>query len=752
MNIVHSIGLKDVGPFREVQFKIPPGISVIYGLNRAGGRASKNSNGVGKSFLWSAPAELLYDEPIVGEKADQIKQGLRSLAWTNAHGKRILVRRQMRGKSEKITVKVNGEDKELRTLPIAKAFMKKAWPITQEEYNTYVHIDSRIPHPLVMGSSTERKKFFTSFFKLNKMDAERKLYTAELAKLGKVRAAFQEVRAQLIKGKRDLLEPEALKSALAKRGTLKAELTRLQNEFTAIQETIRLVEFAATAKEQIAVLAKSCGGEITEEAFAQAEADNKWELKKVRAELEDAEAWEQYKRDNSHYTEAFNALTEPTKALIAKEGIKNAREQAQAASTEYAKAKVAVERAEADVADLERDLKAPMPEAVAAPEENEGDLQTLKRAYAHQLEHAEQFAEGKCETCGQVVTIKDPKVLRKRLASVVAKLEQHEQAQAYARASAERKKNRFKLKAALRDLERARERLSTAKPLARAHRELRDLPRKPKPFTGKKLQTAVLKRALDELIERKSLLSYLRPHLDSIIQFQALTEADLKKVKASSGLSSRMNTVQEELSEVQAKIGIHRTMAERVTELRARMAEMKVQLEDEEPLKLLVQGFQDKNVKKMAVEAISQRLFKLINTYAQRIFPEDYRFEFVWGTQVSILVHRKYKNKTLTSDVRKLSGAESVLFTLILVCALLNFVPDHKRCSLLILDEPSARLSKEMTEVFYDMVKILNTLIPSIVIITPKSDEIYEGAKPFTIVKVAGESKIVEGFPHQVKI
>jgi DNA repair exonuclease SbcCD ATPase subunit len=746
---IHAIGLQNVGYFQNVKFNIPLGISAVYGLNRSGGKASKNSNGVGKSFLGSIPAEILYEDPIVGEKSDRIKMGVRELEFTNHRNKRILVRREMRGASEKIHVEVDGEDQKLRKLPVAKAFIKKAFPLSQSDYNTYVHIDSRIPHPLVMGSSTERKKFFTSFFPIEKFDTERKLYAAELSTLGKVKAAYQELRAQLLKSKRDLLPPEVLNPLIAKRAGLKTELLRLQAEFTSIQETVRLVEFASTAKEQIAVLNRACADDINEESFATAEADNKWELKKTRADLEEAEAWEQYKRDNAHYTEAFNALSDEAKALIAKEGVKNAREQAAAGSSAYVKAKIAVERTQAVVEAVEKELKRPVPEAVEAPEENEGDLQTLRRAYAHQLEHAEQFAEGKCETCGQIVKIKDPKVLRKRLDSVIEKLDKHQDARVYTEAQSERKKNRLKLKSYSIDLERAKAKLTSSRALAKIDRELRNLPRKPKPFTGKKLQTVVLKRAMDELTERRSLLQYLKPHLDSIIAFLKLRPEDIKAVKGSENLSSRMNEVQEELSEAQAKIALHRTMSERVKEMRTRLSEMKTQLADEDALRLLVKGCEVQ--KRMAIESISQRLMILVNKYAAAILPENFRFEFDWGTQVSLIVHRKYGNKTLSSDVRKLSGAESVLFTLILVCALLNFVPAHKRCSVLILDEPTARLSKEMTEVFYSMVKILNTLIPSIIIITPKDDH-FEGAQNFTIVKRNGVSQVVEGMPHQIKI
>src|ERR1700676_2606290 len=120
MNIIHAIQLKDAGPFKDVSFKVPLGLSVIYGLNRAGGPQSKNSNGVGKSFLFSSLSEMIYEDPIVGEKQDRVKSGTRAFSFTSAlNGKKIAVVRSMKGRSEKINIKVDGQDKEFRTPTIA---------------------------------------------------------------------------------------------------------------------------------------------------------------------------------------------------------------------------------------------------------------------------------------------------------------------------------------------------------------------------------------------------------------------------------------------------------------------------------------------------------------------------------------------------------------------------------------------------------------------------------------------------------
>jgi ABC-type sugar transport system ATPase subunit len=147
----------------------------------------------------------------------------------------------------------------------------------------------------------------------------------------------------------------------------------------------------------------------------------------------------------------------------------------------------------------------------------------------------------------------------------------------------------------------------------------------------------------------------------------------------------------------------------------------------------------------MAVDEISRRLMATVNKYAAIAFP-NYRFEFVWGAQVRLLVHRPKG----TTDVRKLSGAESKLFTLILTMSQLMFKPKSKRLSLLILDEPSASFSKETLERFHRLLPYMQQLIPSILIVTPKSEERYPGAHEYTVVRDASGATVKKGHPSEI--
>jgi DNA repair exonuclease SbcCD ATPase subunit len=750
MKCIESFSLAGYGPFKDLEFKVEPGVTTIYGLNKASGKNSQNSNGVGKSAAFHSLSEIIYEEPVVGEKQDSIKTGTRTLRYTNARGKRILVTRASNGRSDSLKINVDGEDMKFRTSSLARQWFKKNWAIGAEEFGTYVHLDSRIPHPLVMGNSAQRKAFFTSFFGLDKIDAERKLYVAELSKLKRVRAAFDELRVQYDRLKKQLLDPETLEKYTILVRKHKKRISLLQDEFQAVQETIRLVQFAEASYEQIAQIQVLCKDKISEESFAKAEADNKWDVKAFEEKLEHAENWEQYQRDNARYTEAYEGLSRETLRALKINGDETEKLAANRAKK--------VRELKEDVISLGNDLDRESAliatlrdfalSKLQKPEGNVEDLKTAQRAYLHQLEHAEQFAEGKCETCGQVVKVKDAKVLRLRVKKLRDQIESHLEYERYTAARKEYLDAKQRAKDLQTDYDAKNNRLKTLEPWLKIHKELQALPVKPEQYKGKKLSVKIIRKCLEEVQEVRYMLQHTKPHLDTVIDFLSLKKEDVRKAKASEGLNDEMNGLQHRLSNLMAKIELHKTIKEQVADMRDRLLTMKKELRDEPALKHLVAGYQDKNIKKMAVEAISQHLMALVNRYAQRIMPEKFLFEFKWDSQIRILVHRHHGKKVSTSDVRKLSGAESTLFTIILVCALLAFVPSHKRCNLMILDEPTARFSPAMEEVFKDLLPILNQIVPSIIVITPKN-EVYPGARVYTVVKENGEARIVPGFPHE---
>lgn len=724
--------------FKDVTWDFTQGLSVIYGLNRASTRTSNNGNGAGKSAFFSLLGENLFETPIVGEKQDALKGGVRTLSAMFGDKKVDIVR-----DGTKLDIVVDGKSKR-RTKPMSKAWLAKHLPVDEEAWNTYIHIDARVPHPLVMGSSTARKKFFTSFFGLDKLDVERRLFMAELFKLGKIRAAYNEVKQEYQRTK-EKLETYDRTSLKASAVDIQAELDDLNAKNSRLQNITQLLAFEKSAKAQIDEFTALCQ-DVDQDAFDELLETAKWNRKTNKADLEEARTWEQYQRDTRKYTEVYNALSGRARKLLLKLGTKKALTKCKAFSDRSRDLAYELSQATKALEQARNVVSSGKPKKVKEPEVSKKELRALLDSLEHQYEHARKFKKGQCETCGQSVEVKDPAKLKARIEKTERQLAQHEDYVEYSGARAEYKR-------AKEDVEKSVvEELKTKKEVSDKYiailDELHDLPRRPQKFEGKKLETKVLERMVEEDKERLTLLEFIQPNLDTIIELQKVTEKQRKAASIAIKLQAKINECQERLGKIKLKLGLCKELYADYIRLKARIVEMRTQLKDEASLKLLVEGYSDKAMKKMAIKTIASRLMTEVNKYARIVFPEDYTFDFSWETsQMALTVKRRYAKKTLTSDVRKLSGAESKLFTIVLVMALMTFVPKRKRCNVLILDEPTANFSPETTEAFMRILPALNKLFPSIVLITPRTNERYEGAREFTVLKTRTEAKILEGHP-----
>jgi DNA repair exonuclease SbcCD ATPase subunit len=199
---------------------------------------------------------------------------------------------------------------------------------------------------------------------------------------------------------------------------------------------------------------------------------------------------------------------------------------------------------------------------------------------------------------------------------------------------------------------------------------------------------------------------------------------------------------------LEAEVSKAEQTAEDLETVRGKLRPLKLKLADRAALELLENAFSAKGVESDIIRSICEKLQQQVNKYAKLIFPEDYHFEFELETQFSITVRRKYGKATYSSDVRKLSGAERKLFSLVLLVSLLSFVPKSRRTSLLILDEPTAAMGPENVANFIRFLPVLQKIIPTIVVITPLDPSHYSSIQPevFTVVKERnGTAKIVKG-------
>lgn len=745
---LNSIKLQNTGVYDDVDFKIEPGVSVIYGLNKTNSKKGSNANGAGKSFLWSMFKETLYEEPIIGTKQDTIKAGTRILDL-NIGDRKVKVER--RNNQLFVESRLDGKVFRSKGKSPAKAWLAKNNPINEEEFDTYVHLDSRVPHPLVMGTTAQRRAFFNSFFALDRLDIERKLFIAEYDKIKRSKAQYAEVLNEYTTLKKEANISE-LGGKLEEYRELQAELSGLTEKNHKLQEVVRLVEFETRMLPYIEKVRRISNGEqITRDWFEDVLKTTKWNLKHNTEGLNQALAWEQYKRDNAAYLEAFGKLSSQTRKLISKYGESDAYDKARAKSKERTRLLDSYTAMKSRLAKLDGYEKPSKPRSEKC-EEDAGALISEYKVLKHKLEHAEKFNKGVCGECGQEVSIVSPKKLRARISEVEAMLDSIEEYDAYDKTLADYKSVMQEFVELKKEAAETKEKLESLKPYTTCYSELRDLPSKPSTFEGKQYEIKVKQQMVDEDKERIQLLTLIEPSIDLLVELESLSPKHRKLASKASVLQKRINEKQERVSKLHGELSAGKIIKGNLRRLKARLEELKLELKNEEYLSLLIEAYSDKAIKKMAIQAISDRLMKIINQYSKVVFPEDYSFEFNWDTsQLAFLVHRKIgrKKKLLTSDVRKLSGAESKLFTLILVLALLTFVPHRKRCNVIILDEPSANMSAETTKAFQDLIPIINKVVPSVIIITPKSNEVYKDAQAYTVIKNKGVATIVKGFPHE---
>jgi DNA repair exonuclease SbcCD ATPase subunit len=769
MPSLREITLQNVGPIKDITFKIQPGLSVVYGLNQAAGKNTENGNAVGKSLLLSSIPETIRGLPIIGERGDRVQEGARIAAFTSHLGKNVEVRRSSNGRGDKLELFEDGKSLDFRTIAASKEYIDQHWPLSDVDYTTFVHLDSRAPHPLVMGTSAQRKEFFTEFFNLEILDAERKLYNSYLRELKTARAAYDEVNTQLANIRARRLMDKDRESAENDRDTLQERLTELEGKVSSAQYVARLIKFGERFSEEIVRLKKEYKA-LDSEAIADANAAiwdtiraKKAERSEIEGLLRKAELtlrdYENYTRGITKYTEAFEDLSPEAREAIDTEGFESALEKSGEAAQKAMKLKAQLDTLNEQLDALEVKLDAKLPPKIEAPTEDIEDLKVLERTYQHHLQHAKKFGSGVCDSCGQTVQTKDPAEVKDRLAAVREKLEQHAAAQAYADALAIRQEQTAKFnelddKAGLL----GEERVKLVK-IGKIYKELNALPSKPAPFESEipsdssidefRSKIGELAKEIDIQQNKESFLKSILPNIDTINEFLALTKQQVELAQELDSLSETVRSTRETYTQALSKLSVENSLAQHIQELLTRADELADRLKEESKIKFLVEAYSDKNIKKLVVEQISARLMSLVNTYAQQVFEESYRFELIWDTDISILAHR---SNGKVSDVRKLSGAESTLFTIILVCALLSFVPAKKRCNFMILDEPTSHMSAHNKQILHNALKLLNSLIPSIIIVTPKMEERYYGATEYTVVKgMDGVSRLEEGHPDEVR-
>jgi DNA repair exonuclease SbcCD ATPase subunit len=687
---IKSLGIEGVGPYKDkAVLSVRPGVTVIYGKNRL---RDNNANFVGKSLLVRSIEELVYDPAVRQDK----KTGARYISLT-AKGKDVV----LSSDGGNVDVTVNGKDLTKRTKTETKKLVQKIWPLSQEDFSTYVYVDALASHPLVKGTGAARKAFMNTFFRLDQLDEQKKVFAKQRLELKKVRAAYTELERTYTEISKDLLPSNVY-----------AKYTKGVKKYSA--EVVRLSELLHKSQESSQLLAfKKVAGSRIEKNPRPAD-EVKAELRNARKAKEALAEYEDYLRDLARYRKSTDGLD----MSVSMAALKKDADRFRAAS--------GVEKPKRPRDPGGARLAVPVPSA---------ELFVRVADVQHRLDHIGKHKNGVCYACGQSVVenvddLREQwKKLKRRATAAQEAESQNEEIDAYEKAMKVFRSELAEYNAA----QATAAELEDRHALYEKRRSLSEpeVVEKPKGLSGS---------SIEELEAELELSIFHEEHEDEI---RKILSGKLERIAFD---PDELQKAQTSLSKYRTLIAVHDGVAERAAQIEGRLLEMKKQLSQEEELDLILKGYDDKAVKKMAIEAISQRLMEVVNSCSVLVLP-SYRFELVWeSTGISILARRPNGG---VSDVRKLSGAESMLFTLVLIFALLVFVPDSKRVNTLILDEPTASFSEASTELFIKLLAHVQTVIPSVIVVTPKTLRIPE-ARCLTVVQDSKGSRLVKGHPDDL--
>lgn len=664
---VSEFSLKGIGPFKkEVTVKVEKGLTCIYGANLSKGG---NANAVGKTLLTSTIREIFYPN-------DKDK-GSRSITFDHK-GRKVEVTR-----GSKLQIKVDGEDKTKRTKTQTQEFLERVWPISELDYATYGMLDL-LPHPLLRGTSAERKSFFNRFFRFSEIDQERKIVTQALADVKAAKSAIAEIDTALD----SIPEIEVSDSDIAKAKKNLKQASDMQDAY-----------LRAKANKDLRKLADGLDIDNFEET-----------LKNLRVVARKHQHYESFKLLYEEYLESRKTYL----SLVEKRKTDLSLEELEKASRLYERN---IDKAESELMVIDN-LK---PEVKVKGDRDAvvGELAGVRE----QLVHVKKHRKGKCYACGSAVVVDEDELLE-RLEQLEEKLERHDLAD---------KVNRFNLRviednkqAEIHNLEvkKARKIVKENKDAAFDYDILRTLKKPTK--VEKPVKVDFDENLYRRYLEAEHRIEAIREALKS--DDTELVEADVPKFAA------RL-----------AKLEADKAHKDKANEQRALLLKRRSKFEkvvaNEKHLKILKVAYSDKGIRAMAADIITAHLMKTINHYASGIF-DEYRF----GFDLKKMQFKVTRDSGETTSVTKLSGAETKLLTFIIALSLLQFVPKDKRLNVLILDEPGASMSEQTKELFNVLLKEMLKVIETIIIVTPGKEE-YENAKNFTVERTSKGSILREGKP-----
>lgn len=755
-----SIELNNVVVFKELKLTEldQQGFVTISGYNHDSPNVRNNKNGVGKSLMFGSLPNLFYEaDPLAltkRSKTNMLKKGSSiTLEWQSPLGQLIRIEQT----ASKYKVSLDGEDQKVERQDVAKTWIKKHFPLSQDEFYSYCYIQTQIPHPFQRAKPTDRLKYLTELFGLDIYD---RIRAAVKIKLDAAKDAEKES-----KGIADVYDVTARKQdALGVTDKTRKKAKKLEKESDELKDKRNELyeQFAElTSERKDARRYYEIMDEIA--ALKTISQNPKKELSKLHAVLKRLEKYEEYQEALKKYKKRlaeFKALLKElpeseadpkalskkhSKLVSEEEEIEELLESLDEEIEAYNEWKDGIKRLTKALGKLKKPKK-----TSEELEEAFNEAQSVVRAY-EKLSHK---VDGKtCPTCGQDVNLKalkraadkaeeEIKSLRKQQEYFDIKEELKElEDKKVKKPKHDKDELQKRLKKVGKQIDAIADEFETIKKRDSIQAKL-DALEKPEEVPVPKTPCKNIEKRIENLEQLRDLNQSLKAFKRPSKTAQEIDEeyhAVDKKIKK---LTTQIGDLEREMQKVISKVQEYDHYENTLVDIRTKLSKLQPLIDKRVLYETLYKAYSGTELKLSAMEGRLQLIQDKLNENSHLVYPEAMKFNlFTCPQGVGATVTRV--SSDTTTDISVMSGAETNCFRLLWAISILPFVPEARRTDFIVLDEPESNCSDAVRDhLIENFLPILTKIVPNVYWISPLNVESFSD-KQWIVEKTKGVSKLV---------
>jgi DNA repair exonuclease SbcCD ATPase subunit len=782
MLYLKGLDLHNVVTFKELSVDFDQNLTYVRGLNLDSDQASPTSNGAGKTLMFSAIANLLYQTTPLALKKKSKKDILRHkgssvglILSPSTDGPEYEIIQT----SNSYKIYENGVDLELRTIPLAEEFIRELFPLSETKFYSTCYLSTQRPYLLQRDTDSNRLQHISDIFNLDMYDGIRESLAIRLRSIKDHEIKLSVLEQNVIALRKKIADlnsdvgETSYKKYKSRYEKYSKQLEELQSKRFALSSRLRDLNSLLSIERKLDDLR-------SQYSFKKPPTEM---LKHLKRQRESSVLWDRYTHKLTHAKKLRSKLEGRLAELPSIDKDES--------TIRYEIKRIAAKIRELDVeisnlSALKKSYTRNRSELAAMLDrknelgvsnvdlEEDYDSEIAVHKATIKLERLLEHTHDDTPTCPTCLSTLDIAAIKKAVSSAkkkLSKLHLYSEAQEVYKRISELKEScpeydasllsslQDKQQAFQKRLDKLNSDLETLSSRNSIQSQLDEIEFPNKPEVDKPTHSLndldshmdLCSSIVETLAAKDALLSN---HEDlASLRSEASVNTEIESVRVEmSTLDSDISKLRAEQSKLAASISSYEqyknTSNVYEVELRdteAKIAEIKPEVSDKKLFDILLKAYGTKGLRSSAANSVCQLLQTNLNHYRDLIFAEPFTFEVSASESgVSMLVDRNNGKSDSVSDVRNLSGAESNSFQLLCLMSLLTLLPDNDRVNLVVLDEPTSHMDSVSREIFNErFLPVLREIVPSVYVISPHSDDVCPNSNEWIVQKKSGISSLL---------